>query len=60
MEKSIKRRDVPAVLPTGLLSLPPLLQRVFAARAVTSVDELIIGEVCGLTILRREPRSRPR
>lgn len=40
MEKSIKRRDVPAVLPTGLLSLPPLLQRVFAARAVTSVDEL--------------------
>lgn len=40
MEKQIRRRVLPESLPAGLITLPPLLQRVYAARSVTSVDEL--------------------
>lgn len=40
MQKQIRRRALPAVLPPGLGDLHPLLQRVYAARSLQCTDEL--------------------
>lgn len=40
MQKNIVRRQLPEALPLGLQTLHPLLQRVYAARSVGTVDEL--------------------